>query len=348
MNAPPILVTGASGYVGSRLTVALLAKGERVRAAGRHLPALQRRPWSSHPSVDINEMDVQDEASVIKALTGCRCAYYLVHSMHSGEKDFADADRRAADIFRRAAGRVGIERIIYLGGLGDAGADLSKHLRSRAEVSEILHSGPVPVTTLRAAVILGTGSVSFEILGYLVRRLPVIVMPKWVSTRSQPIAIRNVIEYLVGCLDQPATAGDIFDIGGPEIVTYQQLMEIYEEVAGLRRFIIPVPVLVPWLSSSWIYFVNPISSALTRPLAEGLKNTVICRDHRVQKIIPLRLIDCREAIRRALIEPRETIVLPQHNMEFPAYEHKYPGDPPWVRERHLQKPQDSPRKSFPL
>jgi uncharacterized protein YbjT (DUF2867 family) len=214
---------------------------------------------------------------------------------------YAEADRELARRFAAAAGRAGVGRIIYLGGLGERGEGLSEHLASRREVEAVLAAGPVPVTVLRAAMIIGSGSASFEILRYLVERLPVMVTPRWVRTLSQPIAIGNVLTYLVACLSEPATIGRTLDIGGLDVVTYLDLMRIMAEERGLRRrVVIPVPVLTPRLSSLWIHLVTPVSHRIARPLAEGLRHPVVCRDHAAARLMPQRLLGAREAIRMAL------------------------------------------------
>ncbi|MBN2123661.1 MAG: DUF2867 domain-containing protein, partial [Deltaproteobacteria bacterium] len=301
MQSKPVLVTGATGYVGGRLVPRLLAAGYRVRVMGRSLSKLGCRPWAGDPSAELVEGDMLDPKSLAKAVAGCRAAYYLVHSMNPAHKDFAGADRRAARNMVAAVSKAGLERIIYLGGLGIEDSSLSEHLRSRLEVGKILQSGPVPLTFLRAAVILGSGSASFEILRYLVERLPVMTTPRWVRTPTQPIAIGNVLRYLQGCLEHEETAGKTFEIGGPDVLTYQRLMEIYAEEAGLpRRWIIPVPLLTPRLSAAWIHLVTPVPASIAKPLVEGLRNPVLCRENRIRGIIPQELIGCREAIRRAL------------------------------------------------
>ena len=221
--------------------------------------------------------------------------------MNPQTKDFAKTDKAAAQNMVRAAAAAGLRRIIYLGGLGLDDPSLSDHLRSRTEVARILQSGPVPATFLRAAMILGSGSASFEILRYLVERLPVMTTPRWVRTPVQPIAIRNVLNYLQGCLEHDGVEGETFDIGGPDVLTYHRLMQIYAEEAGLRRrWILPVPVLTPRLSSYWIHLVTPVPASLAKPLTEGLKNPVVCQESRIQSIIPQTLLSCREAIRLAL------------------------------------------------
>ena len=297
----PVLVAGGTGYVGGRLVPELIDAGYRVRVMGRSLGKLEGRPWAKAPSVELFQADVLDRDSLSRATEGCGAAFYLVHSMNSRGKDFAEADRVAARNMARAAASSGLERIIYLGGLGFDDPSLSKHLRSRAEVGKILQSGPVPTTFLRAAIILGAGSASFEILRYLVDRLPVMITPQWVHTPCQPIAIRNVIYYLKGCLEHEETRGGTFDIGGPEILTYKRIIEIYAEEAGLRpRWIIPLPLLTPRISSYWIHLITPVPSSIARPLVEGLRNPAVCGENRIRDIIPQDLMDCRRAIQRAL------------------------------------------------
>jgi hypothetical protein len=225
-----------------------------------------------------------------------------------------------------------LERVIYIGGLGEDDPDLSEHLRSRAEVGAILQSGSVPATVLRAAMIIGSGSASFEILRYLVDRLPIMITPRWVATECQPIPIRNVLSYLSGCLEEPETAGATFDIGGPEIVTYKRLMQIYAEEASLaRRLILPVPVLSPRLSSYWIHLLTPVPAALARPLAEGLSNRVVCREDRIRDLVPQKLLDCRQAIRLSLKHSRWDLVEPAGKEDSASREPEstFPGDPAW-------------------
>lgn len=328
-----IFVAGASGYIGGRLVPRLLDAGYRVRALARNPGKLRKRRWGAHPHLEIVRGDILDEASLQQALLGCRAAYYLVHSMHTEVDDFSHTDRTAAMNMARAAAAVGLEQIIYLSGLGEEGSGLSHHLQSRSEVGKLLQRGSVPTTVLRAAMIIGSGSASFEILRYLIDRLPLMITPRWVNTPCQPIGVRNVLHYLIGCLDCPATLGQTFDIGQPEIVTYRQLMEIYAEEAGLpRRWIIPLPFLSPRLSSYWIHLLTPIPAALARPLTEGLKNPVICHDNRIAELLPQELFDCRKAIRLALDRIRD------HQVEtswtdsgqiHPA-EWSIEGDPEWA------------------
>ncbi len=297
-----ILVTGATGYVANRLIPALLEKGFQVRAMARSVGKMAGRSWGGHPRLEPVAGDVLDPESLKAACTGCEVAYYLVHSMIAQKGKFVEADRAAARNMAQAAGAAGVGRIIYLGGLAEARCgQLSKHLRSRIEVAEILQSGPVPTTDLRAPMILGSGSASFEILRYLVEHLPAMTTPRWVRSLNQPIAIRNVIAYLVGCLDHPQTTGETYDIGGPDILTYEELLHIYAQEAGLRRrIIIPVPVLTPTLSALWINLISPVPTAIALPLTGGLTSDAVCRDDRIRAIIPQELLACREAIRIAL------------------------------------------------
>ncbi len=309
MTDKPILVTGATGYVGGRLVPRLLDAGRRVRAVGRSLDKLGARPWASHPNVELVQADLGDLSSTRAALAGCGTAYYLVHSMHPHKRDFAAADRHAALIMARAAREEGLSRIIYLGGLGEDREDLSHHLKSRHEVALILSHGGTPLTHLRAAMILGSGSASFELMRYLADRLPVMVTPSWVRTRCQPIAITNVLGYLAGCLDAPGTVGRTFDIGGPDVLSYEDLFRVYAEEAGLgRRLIIPVPVMSPRLSGYWAQLVTPIPASLVIPLVEGLRNEVVCRENAIREIIPQNLRTCRETIARALEKIRQNVV----------------------------------------
>ncbi|MGE4299948.1 MAG: SDR family oxidoreductase [Desulfovibrionaceae bacterium] len=302
-------VLGATGYVGGRLVPHLLQRGYAVRAMSRSQSKLDYRLWAGHPACETLAVDVFDRQALCAALRGLDVAYYLVHSMDPGQSDFAAADREAAANMAFASAQAGVRRIIYLSGLVPADPRMSKHLASRAEVADILSQGTVPVTVLRAAVILGSGSASFELIRYLVDRLPVMLTPRWVRTESQPICIRNVLHYLSGCLECEATVGQTYDIGGPFIETYERLFRIYEQEAGLRRrWIVPVPILTPMLSSMWLGLITPIPVPLARPLVLGLRNRVVCGDYRIRELIPQDLMDCRTAIRRALEKVSQNIV----------------------------------------
>jgi uncharacterized protein YbjT (DUF2867 family) len=334
MTSKPILVTGATGYVGGRLIPALLDAGYRVRAMGRSLEKVGCRPWAGHSRVELVQGDVLDLESLKQATSSCRAAYYLVHSMIAQKEKFVEADRRAAQNMVEAALAAGLERIIYLGGLAEVSqGSLSKHLKSRIEVADILQAGPVPTTDLRTPMILGSGSASFEILRYLVERLPAMITPRWVQSMNQPIAIRNVITYLIGCLEHDETIGQTYDIGGPDILSYRDLLDIYAEEAGLKkRLIIPVPVLTPTLSALWIHLISPVPTSIALPLTEGLTSDAVCTENRIQEIIPQRLLSCREAIRVAMDriqqEQVDTCWMDAGDMLEPEWAHC--GDAEWA------------------
>ncbi len=259
-------------------------------------------------------------------MNGCAGAYYLIHSMLAAGEDYRAQDRAIAETFARAAQRAALPQIVYLGGLGEMGDDLSEHLASRREVERALESTGVPVTCLRAAMIIGSGSASFEILRYLVERLPIMVTPRWVSTECQPIAVRNVLHDLVMCLETPDAVGRTLDIGGPDVLTYRDLMGIMANELGVaRRWVIPVPVLTPRLSSWWIHFVTPLNHRIARPLAEGLRNRVVCRNDDAVKMFPQRMLDVPEAIRAALGKVRDSDIATTWADAGPI-----PGDPDWA------------------
>ena len=322
----PVFLTGATGYVGGRLAPRLLERGHRVRCLARSPRKLEDRPWIDHPGLEVIAGDASDEERLVESLEGCRAAFYLIHSMLSAGSAYADRDQRLAETFARAAQRAGVERILYLGGLGETGDELSEHLSSRQEVEDALASTGVPVTVLRAAIIIGSGSASFEILRYLVERLPVMVTPRWVRTECQPIGISNVLDYLVGSLENPETTGGTFDIGGPDVLTYREMMDVMADARGLsRRLIVPLPVLTPGLSARWIHLVTPLSKDIARPLAEGLRNRVVCRDDRILELVPQRRIGVREAIERALGKTEERDIETSWTDAGTM-----PGDPDWA------------------
>ena len=321
-----VLVTGATGYVGGRLVPRLLEAGHPVRCVAREPRKLADRPWAEDPNVEIVGCDIGDQRRLAQAMRGCGAAYYLVHSMISAGPAYRERDEALARSFAGAASEAALERIVYLGGLGETGQDLSEHLASRREVERALADSSAPVTVLRAAMIIGSGSASFEALRYLVERLPVMVTPRWVSTETQPIGIENALHYLVACLDTPETLGRTFDIGGADIVTYRELMQVMAGAMGLpRRVIIPVPVLTPRLSSLWIHLVTPVSHRIARPLAEGLRNRVVCRDDAAARLMPQRLLSVSEAVTRALGRTRDGTVPTAWFDAGPI-----PGDPDWA------------------
>ncbi|WP_103500870.1 SDR family oxidoreductase [Streptomyces sp. SM14] len=281
------LVTGASGYIGGRLVPELLDAGHRVRCMARSPERLRDHTWADR--AEVVRGDALDPASVNAAMRGIDVAYYLVHALGGGS-GFEDTDRRAAEIFAEEARAAGVRRIVYLGGLTPDGVPeerLSPHLRSRAEVGRIFLRSEVPATVLRAAVIIGSGSASFEMLRYLTERLPVMVTPRWVRTRIQPIAVRDVLRYLVGSARMPAEVDRSFDIGGPDVVTYEEMMQRYAAVARLpHRLIMRVPVLSPTLSSHWIGLVTPVPPTLAKPLTESLRHEVVCHDRDISRWVP--------------------------------------------------------------
>ncbi len=290
-----ILVVGASGYIGSRLVPRLQADGHDLTLMSRDVRPLADR----FPDTRLVAADLLDPATLGPALDGIEVAYYLAHSMGAGERGFAERDRLAAGNFARAAARAGIARIVYLGGLGEDDGDLSTHLSSRQETGAELAAHGVPVTEFRAAVIIGSGSASFEILRHLTERLPVMVTPKWVRTRCQPIAIADIREYLVAALDHPEVVG-VVEVGGPDILSYGEMMREYARLRGLRRLMIPVPVLTPRLSSYWVSLVTPVPSGIARPLVEGLRNEVVVHDPGPARAFGITPIPYVEALQRAI------------------------------------------------
>ncbi|MCS7259244.1 MAG: SDR family oxidoreductase [Anaerolineae bacterium] len=293
-----VLVTGATGYVGGRLVPCLLEAGYRVRCLVRDPGRLQGRSWVNQ--VEVVQGDVLASEGLREALHGVTVAYYLVHSM-SRAPDFYRRDLLAADNFAQAARDAGVQRIIYLGGLGDPATNLSPHLRSRQETGRVLCSHGVPVTEFRAAIIVGAGSASFEMIRYLTERLPIMICPRWVYTRVQPISIDEVLQYLVDALRTPESVGRILEIGGADVLTYGDMMLGYARVRGLRRYLIPVPVLTPRLSSYWVHWVTPIPADIARPLIEGLRNEVVVRDDTARRLFPhIEPVDYLTAVRRAL------------------------------------------------
>jgi len=295
-----ILVTGATGYVGGRLVPRLLEGGHNVRCLARDASRLKNR-WNG---VEIFQGDVLDEESLNKALKGIETAYYLIHSM-GGDNEFSKTDIIAAENFARAAENQNVKRIIYLGGLVSTDENLSKHLSSRLQTGETLRKFSIPVTEFRAGVIVGSGSLSFELIRYLTERLAVMITPKWVNTKTQPIAIRDVLRYLIDALRVEKSTGKIIEIGGEDILTYKDLMSIYAEVRGLKRYFIKVPVLTPRLSSHWIGFVTPLPSRIAKPLVDGLKNELVCKSTKAKELFSFRPISYKQAVKLALQRNKE-------------------------------------------
>ncbi len=295
-----ILVTGATGYIGGRLVPRLLEEGHHVRCLVRDPVRLQGRSWSKQ--VDVVKGDVFDVPTVVSALDQVEIVYYLIHSMGGGG-NFHELDIVAAEIFSFAAKEAGVKRIIYLGGLGDPTDDLSPHLRSRQNTGDQLRISGIPVTEFRAAVIVGSGSLSFEMIRYLTERLPVIIGPKWVYTCIQPIGIRNVLHYLIGAIDNPNSAGKIIEIGGADVLTYADMIKQYADIRGLNRPFIPVPIMSPRLSSYWVHFITPIPSDIARPLIDGLKNEVVVKNDLARELFPdIKLLNYKESVLAALVK----------------------------------------------
>ena len=292
-----ILLTGATGYIGGRLL-------RRFEEDGRAVRCLVRRPDgldATAPTTEVVQGDCLDEASLDRALAGVHSAYYLVHSM-SGGSDFAEVDRRAADNFGRAAARAGVRRIVYLGGLTGEAGSLSTHLQSRAETGSVLRASGVSVIEFRASIVIGAGSLSFQMIQALVERLPVMVCPRWVATKTQPIAIEDVLAYLVDALDFPLENHDsrIFEIGGPEVVSYGDMMREYARLRGLKRLLLPVPLLTPHLSGLWLALVTPAQARIGRALVEGLRNSTIVRSTAAREAFPRELLPLRQALSDAI------------------------------------------------
>lgn len=312
--APRALVLGASGYVGSNLVPLLAARGWAVRAASRRLDALQARGWRG---VELVAADALDASSLDAALQDIDVAFYLVHSMAAGA-GFPLLDRNAATKFRDAAARAGVQRIVYLGGLQPGGRS-STHLASRGETGDILRVGLVPVTELRAGVIIGPGSAAFEIIRDLVFHLPAMVTPRWVSSRSQPIALADVLEDLVQLAQLPQAAGMTYDAGGPEVLTYKDMMQQFGELVGRRPLIVPVPVLTPQLSSYWLDLVTAVPTNVARALIDGLEHDVLADDTALRVLLPRTLTTYRDAAKAAFEAERDA---------FAVVEGMAPANPP--------------------
>ena len=294
----PVLVTGATGYIGGRLIPRLLAAGLKVRCLVRDRERLRGKDWFDE--VEVVEADVLEPETLSAALTGIKTAYYLIHSMGAAEAGFENRDLKAAANFAEAAKAAGTSHIIYLGGLGSGHKGMSKHLASRQHTGEALATAGIPVTEFRAAIIVGSGSISFEMLRYLTERLPVMITPQWVSTKVQPIAIRDVLAYLQSALGEPPKGHHIVEIGGPDVMTYRDMMLTYAHTRGLQRRMFSTPVLSPRLSSYWVNLITPIPASIARPLVEGLTSEVIVDHPEPAKTYKVRPISYETAVKLAL------------------------------------------------
>ena len=328
-----VLVTGATGYLGGRLVPRLLGAGHLVRAMTRDASRLRDVPWADQ--VQIVQADALGGDSLDEALAGVDVAYYLVHSIGEGP-EFEDTDRRAAKAFGAAAAAAGVGRIVYLGGLIAEHEELSPHLASRDEVGQLLLDSGVPTAVLQAAVIIGSGSASFEMLRYLTERLPAMITPKWVNSRIQPIAVRDVLRYLLAAATLPPAVSRRFDIGGPEVLTYLQMMTRYAKVAGLRkRLIIPVPLLTPRLSGHWVNIVTPVPAALAKPLVRSLVNEVVCAENDIKAFVPdppEGLLGFENSVQLALLRIKDAAVETRwSSATWPgAPSDPLPTDPDWA------------------
>jgi uncharacterized protein YbjT (DUF2867 family) len=288
-----VLVAGSSGFVGKRLCPALEEAGYAVRAMTRH-------PKTYRGAGEAVYGDVHDAESLRAALAGCDAAYYLVHSLDNA--DFEQRDATAARTFAHAAAEAGLRRIVYLGGLGDDADDLSAHLRSRREVENLLGSGGVPVTTLRAGIIVGHGGISWEMTRQLVEHLPIMITPRWVQTRTQPIAVADVVRYLVGVLEIPEAAARAFDIGGPDVLAYGDMMRRVADIEGRPMLVVPVPLLSPQLSSLWLSLVTDVDVQTGRSLIDSMSNEVVVREDSIRRLVPFEPMDYDSAVLQALGE----------------------------------------------
>ena len=291
--AVKVLVAGASGFVGRRLCPALIEAGHDVQAMTRHPESYEGGGAAVHG-------DVHDPTTLQGALTGCQAAYYLVHSLDSPDFERKDAD--AAWTFAEAAAAAGLQRIVYLGGLGDDDDDLSAHLRSRRGVEQLLGSAGVPVTTLRAGIIVGHGGISWELTRQLVEHLPAMITPRWVRTRTQPIALDDVVRYLVGVLELAEAADRAYDIGGPEVLEYVTMMRRVAQIQGRKFLVMPVPLLTPRLSSLWLAFVTDVDFQTARALVDSMSNEVVVRDDSIRALVPFEPMGYDDAVRLALAE----------------------------------------------
>ena len=309
-----VLVAGGTGYIGGRLVPELIARGYQVRVMVRAESPEHHERW---PDAEIVEADALDPDSVLKALDGVDTAYYLIHSMLIGLHRFEGVDIEAARNFREAAEQKGVRRIIYLGGLGDTQTNLSPHLSSRAQVAREFRKGTVPTTILRAAIIIGSGSASYEMINHLVRRIPLFLVPRWAKTKCQPIGVRDVIKSLVGVLELPETANRMFDIGGGDILTYAEILQTHADILGRRRIFMPSPI---WSIRFYSYITSlltPVPAAITWCLMESVTHDVVCQENEILELLPFRRISCKEALVLALSREDQDAVHTRWSDSYP-------------------------------
>jgi uncharacterized protein YbjT (DUF2867 family) len=309
-----VLVTGASGYIGGRLVRELSARGYKVRTMVRSHAVHYQNLW---PGVEVVIADALNPQTLETALNGIHTAFYLIHSLLLGPRNFPDADNRAAQNFVQAAEKNNVQRIIYLGGLGDVSSNLSKHLRSRIQVADELKKGSVPITVLRGAIIIGSGSASYDIIKHLTKRFPLINVPASINTLCQPIAIRDVLKYLVGCLETPDTSGQSFDIGGKDILTYQQMLKEFSMLLGKKIIFTHFPFFNVHLYAYTISLVTPVPASIIRALLEGLKSEVICQNNSIRDMIPFETLTYRDAVGRALLREAQDKVYTRWSNAYP-------------------------------
>jgi uncharacterized protein YbjT (DUF2867 family) len=323
-----VLVTGATGYIGGRVVPRLLDAGFDVRAMSRDQAHLDHDPWRDQ--VEVVHADALEYDSIYQALDGCDAAFYLIHGMEQAKSDFRERDRLAAQNFADAAEEAGLKRIVYLGGLGAETDKLSKHLESRHEVGRILASGATPVTELRAAVIIGSGSVSFEMIRHLVELLPIMMTPRWVRTKCQPIAIRNVLDILTSVIQDEGADDHLYEIGGPDVLTYGEMMQRYAELAlGKRRPVIPLPLFSPRLSAFLVGFITPLPNAIARPLIGGILNDVVVSGESPAGFEPENLISYTDALQQALNKITHDEVETRWSDALTKPAAPLPSDPAW-------------------
>lgn len=342
MTEKPILVLGGTGYVGGRLVPLLLSSGYTVRVAGRSAEKIHARTWGDHPNLQIAVVDIHDMDALIKAARGCGVIYYLVHSVSIKDRDYGARDRAGAyNLVQATRATPGLERIIYLGSLGGANDHMSREILCRQEIARILTFASVPVTTLRAGLIIGSGSAAFEMISYMAERHPLMLAPTWMTMRCQPISIRNVLVYLLECLEHGETIGREYDIGGNEVMTYSDLFQLYAKSVGLRRRkFIPLPFIMPRLSAYWVSLVTPIPYNVSRVMVESLLGEMVCQEDYIREVIPQKLVEAGEAITMARQSEG------QGNIESSCFDSGFCDAPEWIQKGDAEFASEGGFKAF--